>query len=166
MGAKVIACASTEEKLKKCQENGADYLINISTEDFVEKVKKFTNGKGADVIYDSIGGETFNKSLKCINWGGRIIVIGFANGTIQSIPANILLVKNVDVIGLYWGSYLNKNIKVVQDSFHELFEWVKEDKIKPIVSNVFELKDNLIPIQNFMNRKVIGKYVFTMNSKL
>ena len=104
-GRTVIACAGSAEKLAIAQQYGADHLIDYSREDIRERVKAITGGRGADVVYDPVGGDAFDASLRSIAWGGRIIIIGFASGRIPQVPANILLVKNIDVIGFYWGSY-------------------------------------------------------------
>ncbi len=105
MGATVIATAGSAEKLEVAASRGADHLINYKTEDIRTRVKELTGGAGANVIYDPVGGDIFDASLRCIAWGGRILIIGFAEGRIPQIPANILLVKNIATIGVHWGAY-------------------------------------------------------------
>ena len=105
MGAKVIATASTEEKLKIAKDYGADYCINYSEGQFKEKVKEITNNKGADIIYDPVGGEVFEQSLRCIAWDGRLLIIGFASGKIANAPTNLPLLKNCSIVGVFWGAW-------------------------------------------------------------
>src|SRR5215475_6870574 len=141
MGARVIACAGGAEKLEVARQHGADDLIDYSREDIRERVKAITGGKGADVVYDPVGGDAFDASLRSIAWGGRIVVIGFASGRIPQAPANILLVKNIDVIGYYWGSYQGRRPELLRDSYTKLLRWFEEGKLKPHVSQHYDLKD-------------------------
>ncbi len=161
MGAKVIATAGTKEKLAICAQHGADYLIDYSHEDIRERVKEITAGRGADVIYDPIGGDVFDASLRCIAWEGRILVIGFASGRIPQVPANITLVKNIDVMGLYWGSYFGHKPELIRQSFAQLFRWFEEGKLRPLVSGQFDLKDASRALDLLRQRKAIGKIVLT-----
>eukprot|EP01080_Neovahlkampfia_damariscottae_P005666 gene5666-9487_t len=159
LGAIVIATASTEEKLKICQENGADYLINYKTDDFVQIVKQITKGKGVNVVYDPVGGSTFDKTLKCVSWGGRVIIIGFASGNISKIPANILLVKNLDIIGLYWGSYFQMNPKVAIQGIVDLFNFYNDGLIHPYIGKTYHLEQTANAMNDMLERKSIGKSV-------
>jgi NADPH2:quinone reductase len=161
MGAKVIATAGTKEKLAICAQHGADYLIDYSHEDIRERVKEITGGRGADVIYDPVGGDVFDASLRCIAWEGRILVIGFASGRIPQVPANITLVKNIDVMGLYWGSYFGHKPELVRQSFAQLFRWFEEGKLKPHIFERFDLKDAALALDMLRQRKAIGKVVLT-----
>ena len=164
MGAKVIACAGNAEKLSVAQQHGADHLIDYSKEDIRERVKAITGGRGADVIYDPVGGDAFDAALRSIAWGGRIIVIGFAAGRVPQIPANIVLVKNVDVIGFYWGSYQKHKPGLVISSFAQLFRWFEEGKIKPHVSLQFDLEHTAQALEALRARKSTGKVVITVRS--
>jgi NADPH2:quinone reductase len=161
MGAKVIAAAGGPEKLAVAREHGADHLIDYSREDIRERVKAITGGRGADVIYDPVGGEAFDASLRCIAWGGRIIIIGFASGKIPQIPANIALVKNIDVIGFFWGSYQAHKPELPQESFRQLLRWFEEGKLKPHISEAFNLKDVATAMERLKQRKSTGKVVLT-----
>jgi NADPH:quinone reductase len=161
MGATVIACAGGPEKLAIAKEHGADHLIDYSREDIRERVKAITGGRGADVVYDPVGGDAFDASLRCIAWGGRIIIIGFASGRIPQAPANILLVKNIDVIGFYWGSYQQRKPELVRDSFAQLLRWFEEGKLKPHVSQHFDLQDVAPAMELLRQRKSTGKVVLT-----
>jgi NADPH:quinone reductase len=162
MGAKVIAAAGGPEKLAVARQHGADYMIDYSREDIRERVKAITGGHGADVIYDPVGGDAFDASLRCVAWEGRVIIIGFASGRISQIPANIALVKNVDIIGFYWGSYQLHKPAVPKESFKHLLHWFEEGKLKPHVSESFELKDVAVALERLKQRKSTGKVVLTM----
>jgi NADPH2:quinone reductase len=161
IGAKVIACANGPQKLAIAQEHGADHLIDYSKEDIRERVKAITGGRGADVVYDPVGGDAFDASLRCIAWGGRLIVIGFASGRIPQAPTNILLVKNIDVIGFYWGSYQARKPQLLRDSYTKLFQWYKEGKLKPHTSAQMDLKDVTAAMELLRQRKSTGKVVLT-----
>ena len=161
IGAKVIACANGPQKLAIAQEHGADHLIDYSKEDIRERVKAITGGRGADVVYDPVGGDAFDASLRSIAWGGRLIVIGFASGRIPQAPANILLVKNIDVIGFYWGSYQARKPQLLRDSYTKLFQWYKEGKLKPHTSAQMDLKDVTVAMELLRQRKSTGKVVLT-----
>jgi len=157
MGAHVIACAASPEKLAIAREHGADHLIDYSNEDLRERVKAITGGRGADVIYDPVGGDVFDACLRSIAWGGRIIIIGFAAGRISQIPANIVLVKNIDVIGFYWGSYQKHQPELVRGSFQQLFRWFEEGKLRPHVSHRLLLAHAAEALKVLQQRKSTGK---------
>jgi NADPH2:quinone reductase len=161
MGAKVIACAGGLEKLAIAQQHGADYLIDYSREDIRERVKAITGGHGADVVYDPVGGDAFDASLRSIAWGGRIIIIGFASGRIPQAPANIVLVKNIDIIGFYWGSYQARKPELLRDSYAKLLRWFEQGKLKPHVSAQIDLKEVGRALDLLRQRKSTGKVVLT-----
>jgi len=161
MGARVIACANGPEKLAIAKEHGADHLIDYSSGDIREGVKLLTGGHNADVIYDPVGGDAFDAGLRCVAWGGRVIVIGFASGRIPQAPANILLVKNIDVIGFYWGSYQARKPQLLRDSYAKLLRWYEEGKLKPHVSQHFDLKNVATAMDLLRQRKSTGKVVLT-----
>ncbi|HKV91104.1 MAG TPA: NADPH:quinone oxidoreductase family protein [Candidatus Angelobacter sp.] len=161
MGARVIACAGGAEKLEIARQHGADHLIDYSREDIRERVKAITGGKGADVVYDPVGGDSFDASLRSIAWGGRIIVIGFASGRIPQAPANILLVKNIDVIGFYWGSYQARKPELLRDSYSKLFRWFNEGKLKPHIFAQLDLGEVAHAMDLLRQRKSTGKVVLT-----
>ena len=142
LGATVIATASTPAKLELAAQYGADHLINYTKEDFRSKVKELTGGKGADVIFDPVGGDVFDQSLRCINWEGRLLVIGFASGRIPKAPANLALVKNMSIVGVYWGAYAERNPKVLTDSLAALYGWYAEGKLQPHISQVLPSRGN------------------------
>lgn len=159
LGAEVTATAGSADKLRVAAEHGADHLINYSTEDIRERVKALG---GADVVYDPVGGTAFEASLRCINWEGRILAVGFASGKVPHPPANLLLVKNCAVIGVYWGAYLWQNPSVIRQSLSELLSWYDQGLLKPHVSRTFPLsgaKDALIELSE---RRSTGKLVVTI----
>lgn len=161
MGARVIACAGGAEKLEIARQHGADHLIDYSREDIRERVKAITGGKGANVVYDPVGGDAFDASLRSIAWGGRIIVIGFASGRIPQAPANILLVKNIDVIGFYWGSYQARKPELLRDSYAKLLGWFEQGKLKPHISAQLDLSEVAQAMDLLRHRKSTGKVVLT-----
>ena len=159
MGATVIATASTLQKLALAQQAGADHLINYSETSFRERVREITNGRGADVIFDPVGGDIFSESLRCINWEGRLLVIGFASGQIPQAPANLLLVKNISVVGLYWGAYATRNPQVLRASLSTLFDWYAAGKLSPHISQVYPLSEAASAFHSLMQRQSTGKLV-------
>lgn len=165
LGARVIACAGGAEKLAVAQQHGADHVIDYSREDIRERVKAITGGHGADVVYDPVGGDAFDAALRSIAWGGRMIVIGFAAGRIPQIPANIVLVKNIDVIGFYWGSYQAHNPDLLRGSLAKLLRWVEQGKLKPHISQRCDLAEAAQALESMRGRKTTGKVVLTMGSR-
>lgn len=163
MGATVIATASTSQKLALAQQAGADYLINYREEDFRSRVKEITKGKGADVIYDPVGGDVFTQSMRCIAWEGRLLVIGFASGEIPTTAVNLTLVKNCSIVGVYWGAYAQKNPAILLQSLATLGQWYSQGKINPHVSQTFPLEQAADAIQVLMNRQALGKVVVTVD---
>jgi NADPH2:quinone reductase len=159
LGATVIASAGSSEKLKVAAEHGADYLIDYSCEDIRERVKALG---GADVVYDPVGGDAFEASLRCINWEGRILIVGFASGHVPHPPANLLLVKNCSVIGLYWGAYVWQNPSLMHQSLSQLLSWYAQGLLKPHVSQTFPLSKARDALNALLQRQVTGKVVITM----
>ncbi|MDR5826275.1 NADPH:quinone oxidoreductase family protein [Caballeronia sp. LP006] len=165
MGARVIATASSEEKLAVIREHGADEVIDYQKENFRDRVLELTDGRGADVIYDPVGGKTFDDSLRCIAPDGRIIPMGFASGTIPQIPANIVLVKNITVIGLYWGYYVGwaKQLPLggtddkIRAAYQEMFEWVRQGKLKPLTYRTYPLNQFAEALNVLAAREAVGR---------
>ncbi len=158
MGATVIAVARGAEKLAVAKQAGADHLIDSSTEDIKAAVKALG---GADVVYDPVGGDAFKAALGACNREARVIVIGFASGDVPQIPANILLVKNITVIGFYWGGYLAFNPAALTDSLAELMAWHAEGKLKPHVSHTLSLDKAADALELMRSRRSTGKVVVT-----
>ena len=159
LGARVIATAGGADKVRVAIEAGADFGIDYNSEDFVERVKEITGGKGADVIYDSVGGDVFDKSLKCIAWNGRLLVIGFAGGTIPSVAANRILLKNVAVTGLHWGAYAKYEPARIPETFAALFQLYEEKKIRPVIYKSYPLEQAADALAALGSRKTHGKVV-------
>ena len=159
LGARVIATAGGHDKLHVAHEAGADILIDYTDEDFVERVKEFTHGRGADVIYDSVGGDVFDRSLKCIAWNGRLLVIGFASGKIPSVAANRILLKNISVVGLHWGAYARYEPARVPETFAALFRLYEEKKIRPVIFDRYPLERASDALAALGGRKSYGKVV-------
>lgn len=162
MGATVIATAGGPDKVRVALEHGAHHGIDYKTEDIRERVKALTGGRGADVIYDPVGGAVFDASLRAIAPDGRILVIGFASGSVPQIPANILLVKNVTVIGYWWGAYRKLNPALVRDSLGECVQWWAEGKLHPHVSHTLPLEQAADALALLKSRAATGKVVLTV----
>lgn len=159
MGATVIAAASSPEKLEVAKSYGADYGIDYTKEDLRDRVKELTGG--ADVVYDPVGGDAFQQSLRCINWEGRIIIIGFASGTIQQVPSNYILLKNCSVMGALWGAYRRKDPATMRKSMDALIDWFADGKLKPHSSHQMPLEQAGDALQLLIDRKSTGKVVLT-----
>lgn len=159
MGAEVIASARGKAKLDVARVAGADHLIDSETDDIRAAVKGFG---GADVVYDPVGGEQFNAAMRACNPEARLLPLGFASGGVPQIPANILLVKNLTVIGFYWGGYMKFKPSVITDSFRQLFRWYQDGKLKPHVSHALPLERANEALELLRTRKSTGKVVVTI----
>lgn len=159
LGARVIAAASTEEKLDICRQHGADACINYSKEDLREAIKAATDGKGPDVIYDPVGGIYAEPAFRSIAWRGRYLVIGFANGEIPKLPLNLTLLKGASLVGVFWGEFAKREPKANLMAMRELMGWLAEGKIKPHISGRYALKDTANALNDLAARKVTGKIV-------
>lgn len=160
-GATVIAAAGSAEKLEVCTKLGADHVINYREEDIVERVKALTDGRGADVIYDPIGGDMFDQVKRCVNWEGRIIIIGFASGRIPKIECNRLLLKNMSVVGLAWGQYLERNPAKGAACQLDLYKLLAEGKIDPLIYRVLPFEQAIEGLRLMDSRELYGKIVIT-----
>ncbi len=159
MGARVIAAASTDEKLAVCKEHGADEGINYTTEDLKERLKALTKGNGVDVVYDPVGGNYSEVALRNTAWEGRYLVVGFAAGDIPRIPLNLTLLKGCSIVGVFWGTFAAREPKRNQQNLQELLTWFQQGKIKPLISATYQLKDAAHALNDMMQRKVTGKVV-------
>jgi NADPH:quinone reductase len=162
LGARVIACASTEEKLAACRAHGADATINYAAEDLRERIKVLTEGRGVDVIADPVGGPYTEPALRSIAWRGRLLVVGFAAGEIPKIALNLTLLKGCAIVGVFWGGFLQRERAAFADSIAQLGKWYAEGKLKPHVSATFPLDRAVDALQLMASRKVIGKVVITI----
>jgi len=161
-GARVIATAGTVDKLDFCLAQGADYTLNYCEANWVDHVKEITQGHGADVIYDPVGGDVFDLSTKCIAAEGRLLVIGFAGGRIPSIAANRILLKNISVVGCYWGGYLEHHPGFLAQAQADLFALYESGQIKPGVSQNYSLDEAVPALRALADRKTYGKVVLTV----
>jgi len=162
LGARVIATAGSEEKRQFCLSQGAEQALDYRDATWVDQVKQITGGRGADVIYDPVGGEVFELSTKCIAPEGRLLVIGFAGGTIPSIAANRILLKQISIIGVYWGGYLEHHPEFMRQAQTELFKMYEAGQIKPVVSQTFALADAVAALNALATRKTYAKVVLTI----
>lgn len=159
MGAKVIAAASSDEKLALCREKGASETINYATEDLKTRIKELTDGKGVDVIYDPVGGDYTEAALRGIAWKGRYLIVGFANGEIPKIPMNLPLLKGCSIIGVFWGQFSKVEAKQSFQNIGQLVQWIKEGKIQQHISKQYSLAEAPDALQALIDRRMLGKGV-------
>jgi NADPH2:quinone reductase len=159
LGARVIATAGSADKLEIARQSGADEGLDYRKEDWVERVKEITGGRGADAIYDPVGGDVFDGSGRCIAWEGRLLVIGFAGGRIPSITANRILLKNMSVVGVHWGVYLERGSPLVDQWMDALFALHRDGKIRPVIYRSFALPDAAQALAAIASRESYGKVI-------
>jgi NADPH2:quinone reductase len=159
LGARVIGTAGGAEKCEIAKRAGADEMIDYSSEDFVPRVMELTGGRGADVIYDSVGGDTTDQSLKCIAWNGRLLIIGFASGKIPAIQANRILLKNIAVTGLHWGAHAQKDPKRIPEVMDALFALYQKGAIEPVIYGRYPLDQVPAALAALGGRKSYGKVI-------
>ncbi len=163
MGATVIAAASSAEKLALAADRGADHLINYTDDDLRAEIKKLTDGHGVDVVYDPVGGDLAQAAMRSMAWCGRFLVIGFASGDVPKFPGNYLLVKNISIVGVYWGAYRTRDPEVFRNGFAELTRWWDEGKLKPHVSQIFPLADAPKALAMLEGRQSTGRLVINID---
>ena len=159
MGAWVIACASSDEKLETCKRHGAETVINYEREDLRETLKKLTGGDGVDVVFDPVGGKYAEPAVRGMAWKGRYLVVGFAAGEIPRIPLNIVLLRGCSIVGVYWGDFARRETEVHSANFRELTAWLRAKKIKPLVGATYPLERAADALNDVMNRRALGKVV-------
>ncbi len=159
MGAIVIAAASSQDKLLVCKEKGADYLIDYSKEDLKARVKEITQDKGVNVVYDPIGGPLAESALRSMAWKGRYLVVGFAAGNIPQFPANLPLLKGCSIVGVFWGSFAEREPQQSLQNFGGLLAWINSGKIKQHIHKIYSLEEAPKALQDLIDRKVKGKAV-------
>lgn len=159
MGAKVIAAASSDEKLEVARRAGADELINYSDGELKEKVKALTDGHGADVIYDPVGGDLFDQCMRSVAWYGRVLVIGFAAGDIPKVPINLILLKSCQVVGVFFGAWSGRFPAEAADNFREILEFYTAGKIDPLIGAQYPLEEYAKALLDLAERRAIGKVV-------
>jgi NADPH2:quinone reductase len=161
MGARVIAAASSDEKLQVAEKAGADHLVNYSTQSLKDRVKELTSGQGVDVVYDPVGGDLLEEAVRATAWEGRVLVVGFAAGTIPKVPANLLLLKGCAMVGVFFGTFRDKDPEANRQNFAELFQWYEEGKLHPLVSQTMDLSEVAKAFNVLTSRSAIGKIVLT-----
>ncbi len=162
LGARVIACASSDDKLEICRAHGADATINYAAEDLRERIKALTAGKGPDVIYDPVGGPYTEPALRSIAWRGRLLVVGFAAGDIPKIPLNLTLLKGCSIVGVFWGDFARREPKRFAESIDQLGRWFAAGQLRPYVSATFPLERAADALTLMSTRQVKGKVVLTV----
>jgi NADPH:quinone reductase len=164
MGARVIACASSDEKLAVCRQHGADDVINYASEDLRERIKALTGGKGVDVIYDAVGGPYTEPAFRSIAWRGRHLVIGFAAGDIPKLPLNLALLKGAALVGVFWGDFTRREPQAFAESARQLGRWYREGRLKPHVSATFPLARTAEAMNLLASRQAKGKVVIRIGA--
>lgn len=159
IGARVIAAASSEEKLALCRAQGADETIDYSSASLKEAVKQLTGGKGADVIFDPVGGQYAQDAFSCIAWKGRHLVVGFAAGQIPEIALNRLLLKGCASLGVFWGDFIRREPEAQAANVRQLYDWFVAGQLKPLVTREYPLAQGAQALRDMMDRKVTGKVV-------
>ena len=162
LGARVIAAASAKEKLDAARASGADETIDYSDGQLKDKVKALTGGKGADVIYDPVGGDLFDQCMRCINWYGRVLVIGFAAGDIPRVPINLILLKSCQVVGVFYGAWSMRSPEQHATRFREILELFEQGGIDPLVGRCYPLEQYARALRDLSERRAIGKVVLTV----
>src|SRR5437660_1520514 len=161
LGARVIACASSDDKLAVCREHGADATLNYAAEDLRERVKALTEGRGVDVVYDAVGGPYTEPAFRSLAWRGRLLVVGFAAGEIPKLPLNLALLKGASVVGVFWGDFARREPKAFGESAKQLGRWYAEGKLRPHISQTLPLERAADAIKLLASRQAKGKVVLT-----
>lgn len=161
MGARVIAAASSADKLDFCRENGADEVINYAEEDLKARAKELTGGKGVNVVYDPVGGDYSEAALRASDWDARYLVIGFAAGPIPKIPLNLALLNSRNIMGVFWGAWVGREPRANAQNLKEIFDFFEAGQLKPQISASYSLDDYAKAFEDLLNRRVKGKVVLT-----
>jgi NADPH2:quinone reductase len=159
LGARVIAAAGGADKLAVARRHGADELIDYHSESIRDRVRELTAGRGADIVYDPVGGDAFDQALRAVNWEARMLVIGFAAGRIQSVPANLILVKNISVIGVVWGAQAARDPVLTSRNLAEMLRWWQAGRVRPLIAKTFPLADAGAAMHALLSRRHAGKIV-------
>ena len=159
LGARVIAAASSADKLALCREHGADATIDYSSENLRDRIKELTGGQGPDVIYDPVGGEYAEPAFRSIGWRGRYLVVGFANGEIPKLPLNLALLKGASIVGVFWGQHIQREPELARAGFEQIFGWIKEGQLRPHVTKRYSLDQTAEALNDMASRRVSGKIV-------
>jgi NADPH2:quinone reductase len=162
LGARVIACASSEEKLALAREHGASETLNYATDNLREGLKRLTEGRGVDVLYDAVGGDLAEPAVRSMGWGGRYLVVGFAGGEIPRIPLNLLLLKSCDLRGVFWGEFVRREPARNRAHIAQVMRWVAEGRLKPRIHASFPIQEAAAAFAEISSRKAVGKVVLTL----
>jgi NADPH2:quinone reductase len=162
MGAEVYAAASSAEKLELAGSRGATHLINYTEAGLKDRLRQLTGGRGVDVIYDPVGGELFDDCLRSLDWGGRILVIGFASGIIPNIPANLPLLKGISIVGVFWGTFAQREPATNLENMRALLAWFEEGRLRPCISRTYPLAEAPLAMTALLERRASGKLVVTI----
>jgi len=165
MGARVIAAASSDEKLEFVKQADPDELLNYGDGELKDKVKTLTDDKGADVIYDPVGGDLFDQATRCINWNGRILIVGFTSGRIPEYKANLALLKGASMVGVFLGRFRKEEPEEYEKNFAQLLEFYRQGKLKPIITQTFSMEEYVAAFNVFSERRVMGKVVLEIRQE-
>jgi NADPH2:quinone reductase len=159
MGARVIAAASSAQKLEACRARGADETIDYSSQDLRERVKALTEGRGVDVVYDPVGGAYSEPALRSMAWRGRFLVVGFAAGEIPKVALNLTLLKGCSIVGVFWGDFTRKEPDASRSNMATLMQWMDEGRVRPFISARYPLAQAAEALRAVQDRRVVGKVI-------
>lgn len=159
IGAKVVAVASSDEKLERAKKQGADILINSSNSDLKAELKALNEGAGIDVVYDCVGGDLAEPSLRALKWGGYYLVVGFASGEIPKIPLNLIMLKGIHVSGVFFGRYIEEQPQDFNNDMTQLLNWCNQGIVKPFIAESYPLEETILALSRLANRQATGKIV-------
>ena len=159
LGARVIAAARGKERLAVAQAHGADEVIDYQRESIRDRVRELSGGRGADVVYDPVGGDAFDQALRAVNWGARMLIIGFAAGRVQAVPANLVLVKGISIVGVDRGAESQRNPGLIAEGFAELLRWWEAGRLMPVIGKTFPLVEAGAAMEALLSRRYPGKIV-------
>jgi NADPH2:quinone reductase len=162
LGARVIAAAGSAEKLAVAHQHGADELIDYGRESIRDRVRALTGGRGADIVFDPVGGDAFDQAFRAVNFAARLLIVGFASGRIQSVPANLVLVKGVSIVGVVWGAQWERTPELITGGLAEMLNWWEAGRLHPVVSRVFPLAEAGAALSALLSRRYAGKLVLAV----
>ncbi|WP_077921899.1 NADPH:quinone oxidoreductase family protein [Spirosoma sp. 209] len=163
MGARVLAAASSDEKLEVCRRLGAAETINYTTETLRDRIKELTDGKGVDVVYDPVGDRYAEPAIRSLAWKGRYLVVGFAGGDIPSIPLNLALLKGASIVGVFWGAFAQREPKTSLQNFRQILDWISAGQLNQHIYKTYSLDDSPKALRDLLERRVVGKAVVVMH---
>ncbi|MEN9684413.1 MAG: hypothetical protein RLZZ28_199, partial [Bacteroidota bacterium] len=164
MGANIIAAASSDEKLALCKSKGANACINYSKDDLKARLKELTGGSGIDIVYDPVGGKQAEPALRSMAWNGRYLVVGFASGEIPQLPFNLPLLKGCSIMGIFWGSFAEKEPGKSMENMLEILQWYHKGAVQQHIHRVYKLEQTALALQDLIDRKVMGKAIIKIGN--